>query len=448
METAQTNTTEYFEDPPKTATEETAGDKIHIVSSLLRRIGAAILLASAVTFILQGWLDWDSFTRYFVFLGFSVVISAVGLFCGLRLKEDKGARTLLGVATAILPAHFLQLGAFNYSLTLDAPASVPQMFLYQAPSIFAALATTLVASAILIPITLAGFSALARVRAKELTITYVLANAMLLIPVRDSGSIAVLAVALYVFAMYADIQVFCRERAMKNFDGRLARLMMFSPLLLLVVRSIVLHSASSILYSVVCAGLSTLLFITARRHTDSAWQAVFESVAASCAASSWVLLSSGLFFNDDGVFYSLTTDYTLPLMIMPLGFLAFALSFVATSLGETLRRGGMLFATAVALSQLYIVGGVGAAMICLLIGITAVIGAFTLENKLLFYLGMLSIGAGLLHHVQSALLLYSMSPWVSLAILGLVVVVGASYLERNARGLLSAAAQFKARPAL
>lgn len=424
-------------------------DKFVLLSKVLRRIGALILLTSAASFILQGWTDWDSFTRYFVFLSFTSILAAAGIFCGLRLGEDKGARTLLAVATAIVPAHFLQLGAFIYSGILIDKANIPGMFLYQAPSMLAALATVLLACAFIVPISYLGFSALARVKARELTACYLLANAMLLLPVRGASLIAGIATILFIVLARASFYNFSRERAMKNLDGRLAQSMLFVPFFLLLARSSVVYSIDGLLTSVLCAALAFFAFAIARMSSTEARRNFLEVLGVSLTASSWWNFSTSVFFGSSGLLQSLgvlkTSSYEIPLIILPITLLLIMVSFFTVSFSRGLRQLGTQLALVAALTQLVLIGGISASLLCIILGLSAIVTAFSLEDRVLFYSGVLSLGAGLLYHLKSAALLYSMSPWLSLAVLGLAVVVGASYLERHSRLLLAEVSRFQAR---
>jgi hypothetical protein len=126
--------------------------RLAALPALLRFLGAIVLVASAATFMLQSWPGMDHLMRYYSFLGFTVLLTGAGFFCGLRLKEDKGARTFLATAAAVIPVHFAQLGALIYSQFPEKHVAYPQWLLWVAPSKMAAFATATAAILALIPI--------------------------------------------------------------------------------------------------------------------------------------------------------------------------------------------------------------------------------------------------------------------------------------------------------
>jgi uncharacterized membrane protein len=96
--------------------EEKASINVDMLPKAMRWLGGIILTTAALTFIIQGWNDLNSIGRYYSFVQFSFVLTLCGIFCGVKVKEDKGARTFLGLATAMVPALFCQLGAMVLSL--------------------------------------------------------------------------------------------------------------------------------------------------------------------------------------------------------------------------------------------------------------------------------------------------------------------------------------------
>ncbi|MEK7870120.1 MAG: hypothetical protein AAB271_07260, partial [Nitrospirota bacterium] len=73
---------------------------IQKLGQLLRWIGSLLLLGASASFMLEGWQDFGSQFRYFLFLGYLLSLAGLGLLLGARVKEGKGARTLLGLAVA------------------------------------------------------------------------------------------------------------------------------------------------------------------------------------------------------------------------------------------------------------------------------------------------------------------------------------------------------------
>ncbi|MEK7299811.1 MAG: hypothetical protein AAB072_01820, partial [Nitrospirota bacterium] len=105
---------------------------IQKLGQLLRWIGSLLLLGASASFMLEGWQDFGSQFRYFLFLGYLLGLAGLGLLLGARVKEDKGARTLLGLAVAGIAAQCSQLGAMIHSMVSADNGSLPGALLYEA----------------------------------------------------------------------------------------------------------------------------------------------------------------------------------------------------------------------------------------------------------------------------------------------------------------------------
>ena len=90
-------------------------DRTTLLPRLLRLLGAGIVFACAAIFLFQRWGVGNDIQRYLYLLGFTALLTAGGFFCGLKLKESKGARTLLGLTLMVTPVNFAVLGGLLYS---------------------------------------------------------------------------------------------------------------------------------------------------------------------------------------------------------------------------------------------------------------------------------------------------------------------------------------------
>ena len=436
--------------PDDPAPHDQGETSVHRLTKALRRIGALVLIASAVTFVLQGWNGWDSSLRYYIFLGFSTVVAAAGVFCGLRFKDDKGARTLLGVAAAILPAHFCQLGAFLFSLTRPDTSKMHSIFVYTAPSPAMAILTTLFAVAVLTPIAYLGFSAFARVENRRITALYLLLNALLLIPTRTPNAIAAIAAAGLLLNVLADLFVFGREKTMRNFEGAIVRIMLCVPVVVLCARSFLLYSANDLLSSVLLTGLGLTLISAGRvSKRDDSLIGLAELLSMPILAYAWKYFAYGMFLNSYAPFNHLfsgeTGQYFVPVIMLPACAVVFAASMLAKLTDRGMRTSAAIAATVFSVAQLAAYGGIAIALTMLLMGIGAIVAAFVLQERPVLYCGVVQIAIGLLYHIRYAISLYSMSPWLTLAALGLTVVIGSSYLEAHYRTILARAGAFRKR---
>src|SRR5689334_21594741 len=92
----------------------------------LRIAGAALVVASASTFMLQHWQSGNDMWRYTMLVGQSLLLAAAAYFVGLTLREGRSARTFLALVLATMPVSFAVLGGLVYSqFHLEAVAPLP-----------------------------------------------------------------------------------------------------------------------------------------------------------------------------------------------------------------------------------------------------------------------------------------------------------------------------------
>ncbi len=431
--------------------EAQSGDnRLRRITVILRGVGAVLLLSAALVFAVQRIGDLGALGRYYTFFGFTCVLAAAGVFCVLHLKDPKGARTLLAISSAFLPALFVQLGAMLYAHTLSGPAPVPKLFLLIESNLSAVIAATLISFAILLPVAFAGFSALARVESKRLTVWYALFNSLLLIPERSPLVVVIIGLGMLASLVVLDFRNFSLQSAMKNKEGAISRSILCIPLLFFIARSI-LYPQTEVFGGLLCSAGAALIFIAAPRlahrfETVKVWQAFSSGIA--CVA--WYLLAKGLYFStNQGLIYEVLGNYQTELFlpVMTLGMaaiLALASCFTLCS-GRRYRSLAVVIACGGALLQLFTIEGIGSSLFCVGVSTLALVSAFTLEEKEMFYASAAGLGLGLLYHLRYANDLYNISPWLSLALGGVCIVVLSSYLEGHCRQVVSRLAMFRKR---
>ena len=85
------------------------------VSTMLRSLGAMLVVAATSTFMLQQWSDGSDVTRYLTLLALTALLAGAGFACGLGVRETRGARTFLELVIAAVPVHFAVLGGLLQS---------------------------------------------------------------------------------------------------------------------------------------------------------------------------------------------------------------------------------------------------------------------------------------------------------------------------------------------
>jgi hypothetical protein len=402
-------------------------NKGNVLPKLLRYVGSTVLIASALAFMAQNWSSGDDILRYFYFLGFTLVLSGAGVLCGLRIRDDKGARTFLGLAAAIVPAHFTVLGALLYSQFpwLSGFSNYPSYALITAPDGLAAVVTTGVAVATLIPITWMAFMAFTRAEAPRLSKAYLLANCALLVPTRHPDLIAVMGLAMLAALLVFDRRTLHPSSFMRTREGYFVRVMLVSPLLVLIGRSLNLYEVSSLFVAGAFAMLASLLFeIVPAALKNRRLQVWSQRLSVPAAAAAWAVMT-------DTICSSFGADAYLPIFCLPMSALLVLMSVRTLDSGSGFRAMAALLGTGGAAANLVIFPGVGASFICLLVAIVTSAYGFSVSQKSVFFAGLASGVFALLYHLRFAIELYDASPWGSLAALGTATVLAASLLERH-----------------
>ncbi len=410
------------------AARRSAAGRLGGVPRLLRWIGASVLVVSAFTFMLQSWEQGDDVARYFHFLGFTATLSVAGFFCGLRIRDEKGARTFLGLSVAAVPVHFTVLGALLYSqfAWLSGFPDYPAYAQFSAPDGAIALATAAFGVAALVPMCWTAFLAFARPVSRSLTAAYLLANAALLVPTRHPDLIGVAALLLLAAVVAYDRLSLSGVQALRTAEGRFVRLLMTAPFAILIARTINLYDPSALFWAAVFASPAVGLFSVVPAATRSrAWSVAsqYVSLLPATVASLYVAQALSLRIGVDA--------WILPIACLPLAALYGVMSLHMIDGGAPVRRLATLVATGGMAYQLLVFPGVLSSVGCLATATLAATYGYAAEQRGVFVLGLVALAFGLLYHLRYAADLYALSPWGSLAALGIATVLAASYLERH-----------------
>lgn len=419
-------------------------NKVHTLSSALRKVALVVLLTAAGTFLFQGWAGWNSVERIFAFLGFTAALAGTGAVCGFRYKDSKGARVSLGIAAAVIPVAFSQTGGLLYSLFGTPPAGIPELLRFTAPSMSAALITAAAVVGLLAPIAYAAFSVLGRVEAPALTALYVAGNVALLLPTREPTAIGLVAMILMLSAAAIDLTRFHTRPELRTLEGGLSRVMMHVPFAILVVRNLALYSVSTILISCLFALAAAFLFVVVPQIAAN------KEIAKRCqdlstvpAALAWVCFAQALLF-EQGAIAHLSLDFQIPAKALPVSLIFVLMSFFTVGSGTKYRKAAAFLAVGAMALQLCTVPGLVSAFFCILTSTVCIGAGCVMEEKALFKAGCVGLLLGVLYHLRYAIgLFHGLGPWVSLAVLGIGILLFSSYLEKNYRPLIQKITQLK-----
>jgi hypothetical protein len=233
------------------------------VSEALRFLGAAVLLASMSIFLLQGWNDGNDISRYLMLLSQTGLLAACGFALSYGLKETKGARVFFGLALISIPANFTILSALLYSVVQwdGALITYPEYATWQIGDLASTGMTLAGAMLVLIPVTMFCFAIMARRSATTLSLHFLLLNSLLLLPIRSSTMVGMVALVGTVYALLIAGRLTRADGALRTPEGRFALTTLFIPPGIILFRSMYFYQVDSLLIAM----LSIAVFLTMRQ---------------------------------------------------------------------------------------------------------------------------------------------------------------------------------------
>lgn len=394
--------------------------------ALLRIVGAGALVVAMYSFLVRGWQSGNDVSRYLMMLGHTGLLAAIGLASGHWLKEGKGARLLLTLALVSVPANLAILGAFIFSQTTAIDiAGYPHYVAWTVNSLPTALATTAGALLVLVPVTLLGFTVLARSMSRQLSVLFLVSNLALLLPLRDPQSIAVLVSLLTFGVVWFSRQAACKQVAAMTREGVTALGLQLLPLGVLLGRSLWLYAFDLFLATV----LATTVFFVLRQvslylKAGSVFRNLLDALSLAPAASVAFLLSEALY--ETGIFLD---AWVLPIATLASALMVYDISRRNDHYAVGYRRMAVLFLLIGMLANLALFSNLLAASACLVMGAVLVAYGYRVQQLSLFAGGLLLSLAAVIHQLIDLVRDFDLANWASLAVLGMVSIVVASILE-------------------
>ncbi len=399
------------------------------LSEALRILGAGILLASMSVFLLQGWNDGNDIRRYLLLLTQTGLLAAAGFAMSHGLKEAKGARIFFGLALVSIPANFTILGALLYSVfQWDGGLSTyPGYATWQIENVASTGITLGGAMIVLLPVTMFCFAIMARHSAKSLSLHFLLLNALLLLPIRNSLAAGTVALLGVLYALYVVGNLAGKDRSLKTGEGKFALTTLFIPIGIILFRSMYFYHVDSLMIAMV----SLAMFLSARQVS------LFPDRSARVALILEVLsLSFAL-----AVAISLT-DAFAPAISSALEAPLFAAIYAVLAL-DIIRRTdsrklakftGATISVLVALSFTYSVASAQTAMtafLSLAAGLLLLFGGLAVRNRVAVFAGAVTTVAAAMFGFDEIARLIIRSSWIELAIFGAGAIVLGSVLDRH-----------------
>jgi hypothetical protein len=362
-----------------------------------------------------------------MFLGLTILVCAAGLVCGISIKENKGARTLLGAVTWLIPVHCAQLGAIIYSQVGTPVRNYPPYFYWHVASLGDAILALGVGVVMLVPMAYISYAVLARRHAAQLCAIGFGVSLLLMIPSRNPTTIAALLVIGSLLALRLE-RSFVGISELKTQEAFVARAVPFLALGMIIGRQCQLYGASALLLGIILGFFSAVLFeIIPRLCSGSVSIAVAEALSLVCATLS-SLFTLGPVVEALGLEYSALAPVALGL---PTAMVLFAMATLAREIPGVFctAASAMVFLTGIV--EMLGAYGVTGSILALTFGIVSIAWACVVETKLLLILGGALTAGALVNSAQLALVSLSVSPWITMGLVGVATIVAASYLERN-----------------
>lgn len=402
---------------------------------ILRLVGGAFLIGSASTFLLHRWEQGSDLMRYALLLLHTVLLSAAALFCGLGVKESRGARTFLALTLALVPINAAVLGGLVYSRFAQDSAHLMLggNFLWVAPSAISALLCVGATAIVLAPASWLAYRALARPQATSLLLAFGLANSLLILPWREPAVTTLLAVLGTLAVAIADARWFSRQPAARTLESRVARGTLLVPMALLLARGMHLYPSALLQGGGLLLGLGVLL--AGFRANLGAER---PKLAGAVASLSLLMLLGGWGFG--WLHWSLRGHvagaFTLPSLFLPWGLLFVHAGRSSRSFGAACRAGAAILALLAVVPNLWLYPGPWTLLACAGVGaLTLGVGAWA-RSKLLTLGGLTAVITAIAYQIGGNLDLERLKHWAVLSTLGMLLIIVASYWERYQASIL------------
>lgn len=392
----------------------------------LRIAGAALVVASASTFMLQHWQSGNDLIRYGMLVVQSLLLAAAAYFAGLGLREGRSARTFLALILATMPVSFAVLGGLVYSqFHLERVPPLPSYATWIAPSPLAAVLAIAGTLLVFVPLAAVSFVALARQEARALALGFFAANLLVLVPVRQPLLIAVLAGAALLGLLRLELTRFAVSAQLDTLEGKLARVMPFAAPLIMIGRVFHLyHVGAAFVGGVLLIAASCLWLVLGR--TPTVWKRDLGSwLGATVGVLGWGMCWAELQNQIN------SPAFGILLLGLPAAAVLILASKRAATVESSLLGVGTLLGLATTVTACAVSFDSIAALGCIVVGVTTAVWGASLRALVRTISGSVVALFGLVVQVWLATHADNMLRWAGMSVLGVLLIVGSAYVERN-----------------
>lgn len=394
---------------------------------MLRRLGGLILCVSTIVFISQNALPLDSLNRFYAFTAFLLVLFSTGLISGLKLMDKTTARLSFLLALLFLGPQFLQLGGIVRATLIGVDQNAPTVFLLKAVSLPAMSLAVVVALAMVGVFSWFTYGFTCSEERTKLSLFHTTMLVTLLLPFRETVYVLPLMIAMFALTLLFSRRYLAPLTARATFEGKVTELSLYTPAILLSVRQLGIHNTDSWVAAFFFLILAHLILRGSELVSGTLAKAIsYLALLPMFIAAIAIMLELGL-----------APDRALGFAVTQMMFFALTLFFARVS---SLPKGSFnISATFLTLSALFLLSQtmVGYGIMALLIATSMSIFGYQQKNTYIFKTSYLALGWILLYHLRFAADIYAMSPWLSLAALGISLTMASSLLSYNAKRLRS-----------
>jgi len=423
-------------------------------ATALRWGGAAVLIAAAVTFLLQGLQGTHSLWRLAGFLTFLVLLGGLGFITGVRMGDPKGARTALGLGLGLSVVPYLQLGGLWYAIGFGEASYVPALLRFEVIDWKLLVAMTLGTVLLTGPIVYAGASVLVRQCRKEAALALLALFVIALLPVRESALVALVTIAAGA-AFVAKLRSLARtKRFVETFEGGMIVLTGLGTLWAILARAALHHSSEPMPLIAACgAVLGGVLVQVAPSLLPRAWSvggpASTQRIGGWCLFLAWATGTTAILFPEvvDAWGDGLANDYwysalgaLIPNQIFfQVAYLPGALFLMYPPKWWIARRKNDWVLGAISALLILIAGccdspmsgGLIASTLTILIALVIAIHAWMRGHQYIIALAGLVVIRGLGEHFLLAMRFVTAAPWLTLGIAGFAILILGTVVERR-----------------
>lgn len=409
------------------------------LASVLRVFGAATVIAAMSTFLMQDWSAGNDITRFYMMLAQTLLLATGGFGISYLLKENKGARVFFGLGLISITVNMATLGALVFSITQwgSGLVSYPGFAKWQSIDIASLLLALGAGLAVCIPAAVFGYLILVRRSVKTLALLCLFTNALLLFPVRESLFVGVVALLAILVPAWYIRQRIREDHGLHTPEGWFAIASVFAPAIIIVFRSVWLYPVDAWLQLILAGIAFALLRLFSPKTAEASvirmvvnWLAVGAALSAAIPAA----------------------EIAVPLLSGELRFTVFSGVFALLLLDiaeRSPKKEGLVMLASMVLAGSHILpvmlgdGNALSPILCILSGIAVLMVGLHYRIRTVFLLGVAAIVTGMAQQVYDIVMLIDFSNWITLAVLGVSIIVAASVIERHGAVIRLKWAQFR-----